>query len=196
MTSTPEEAPRIVEPKKMGPLNRLFGSVGIDNDGTQFELEHVDPFIMCDYVRFEGGMIKPSFCAHPHAGTAVASVLVEGENMRAWDNVGGFEKELLRPGGIYVVCTGRGCVHDEGTDPVVVEKTMSRAPFGLPGTDAPGRKFRSAAVLCSPACWHRGSKRSCRGRKHACLGQRRRLRERALETWRHLRSLHRSRLCA
>jgi len=133
---------KVIAPKSAGPLKRLFGSLGIDGDGMFFEQEHVDPFIMCDHVNIEGGSVKPPFCAHPHTGTTVATVLVEGEDMRAWDNHGGFEKEVLSAGGVYVVCTGRGCVHDEGADPVVIERTNRRAPFGLPGGDRPGKKFR------------------------------------------------------
>ncbi|CAE8582646.1 unnamed protein product [Polarella glacialis] len=134
--------PRVVKAKSMGPLLRIMGSKGIDGDGTEFEVNDVDPFLLCDFVCMEGTLLpKPPFCAHPHAGTAVASILCEGIPMRAWDNVGGFEKEKLFPGGVYVVCSGRGCVHDEGSDPVNLDKPSS-APFGLPGGDRVAKQFR------------------------------------------------------
>lgn len=141
MATAGPDAPRVVAGKRMGPMCRLFGSRGIDGDGLEFELANVDPFLLCDYVVFDGtAMQKPPFGAHPHAGTAVASVLCEGNPMMAWDNINGYEKEKLYAGGVYVVCTGRGCVHDEGNDPDGIE--ASCAPFALPGGTRPATSFR------------------------------------------------------
>ncbi|CAE8669496.1 unnamed protein product [Polarella glacialis] len=101
-------APLLVKGKSMGPLCRIMGCKGIDGDGTEFEVNDVAPFLLCRRAL----NCEDAFCAHPHAGTAVASILCEGIPMRAWDNVRGSEKEQLFPGGVYVVCSGRGCAHD------------------------------------------------------------------------------------
>eukprot|EP00927_Polykrikos_kofoidii_P079420 TRINITY_DN76202_c0_g1_i1.p1 TRINITY_DN76202_c0_g1~~TRINITY_DN76202_c0_g1_i1.p1 ORF type:complete len:389 (+),score=57.93 TRINITY_DN76202_c0_g1_i1:69-1235(+) len=145
---------RVVAPKAMGPLHRLFGSVGVDKDGTEFEIEHVDPFVMCDYVRMQGGLVSPPFCAHPHSGIAVATVLVQGIDMRPWDNLQGYEKEKVSAGGLYVVCTGQGCVHDEGPDPIMLDRTSRRAPFGFPGEDTPAETFRMFQLWFDPGHIH------------------------------------------
>lgn len=139
-------------------MRRLFGSTGIDGDGTEFELENVDPFLLCDFVdlpiNLNDAPFRPPFCAHPHAGNSVASLLIEGEDMRAWDNIQGFEKERIRAGGVYVVCTGTGCVHDEGQDPVVVKREIRRAPFGQSGDERPGTKFRFFQLWFDPGHVH------------------------------------------
>jgi len=149
---------RIVQPKSMGPMNRLFGSVGVDGDGTPFELEHVDPFILGDFVSLPINLneppMRPPFCAHPHCGNAVASVLIEGEQMSMWDNIQGFENDKLHAGGVYVVCTGTGCVHDEFTDAVVTERVIRRAPFGFPTDAEPGRNFRFFQLWFDPGHVH------------------------------------------
>jgi len=145
---------RVVAPKSMGPLLRLFGSKGIDGDGTEFELENIDPFLLCDFVDIPIDLneppFRPPFCAHPHAGNSVASLLLEGEDMAAWDNIQGFEKEPIRAGGVYVVCTGGGCVHDETNEPVVIKRTIRRAPWGRSGDEQPGARFRFFQLWFDP----------------------------------------------
>lgn len=61
---------------------------------------------------------KAPFCAHPHSGAIVCSVLIEGKDFRAWDNVRGAEPDVLAPGGVYKLDSGYGCVHDEKPDPI------------------------------------------------------------------------------
>ena len=38
-------------------------------------------------------------------------------------------------------------MHDEGTDPIAIERVFRRAPFGNPGAFAPGlRRFRRSPI--------------------------------------------------
>ena len=105
---------------KMGPGYSLFGVHDIRGRGTHVEPSpHCDPFIMCQAVSLPAGM-KPPFCAHPHCGASIVSILLQGTAMRPWDNVQGPEPEPLVPGGLYHVDTGAGCVHDEPVEPIAL----------------------------------------------------------------------------
>ena len=85
---------------------------------------HADPFFLCDAVRLPRHA-KPPFCAHPHSGAGVISLLFRAAcTVRPWDNVQGAEAEPLRAGGIYHVDTGAGCVHDEPFDPLSSGETF------------------------------------------------------------------------
>ena len=117
----------VVDGKGMGPMFRALGTADIDGNGTPFQLpdgapfECAGPFILLDVVAMPSAAnFKAPFCAHPHSGALVCSVLIEGKEFRAWDNVRGSEKELLVPGGVYALDSGHGCVHDVKPDPISV----------------------------------------------------------------------------
>lgn len=113
----------------MGPMIQLFGTHDIRGRGTHVQPSpHCDPFMMCAAAKMPKGA-KPPFCAHPHCGASVATLLFQGGAMMAWDNVGGDEAERVLPGGIYHVDTGAGCVHNETMEPVDVR------PRTQPGFD-------------------------------------------------------------
>ena len=106
---------------KMGPVGfNLFGCHDIYQRGTHSEpAPHADPFIMCAAIKADKAF-KPPFCAHPHCGASVASILIQGGAIRPWDNVQGSEAAPLLAGGIYHVDTGAGCVHDEPMEAVAL----------------------------------------------------------------------------
>ena len=112
-------------PLKMGFLHKLFGAHDIRGRGSDVPgCAHADPFFLCDAVRLPRHA-KPPFCAHPHSGAGVISLLFRAAcTVRPWDNVQGAEAEPLRAGGIYHVDTGAGCVHDEPFDPLSSGETF------------------------------------------------------------------------
>ena len=103
-----------LQPMRPGSLTfGLFGCHDIRGRGSHVSAcPHADPFILCTAAVMPPGA-KPPFCAHPHCGASVASLLFKGGAITPWDNVQGFEREKLLPGGVYHVDTGAGCVHDE-----------------------------------------------------------------------------------
>jgi len=107
-----ERCATVVEASKnFGPMWNLFGAHDIRGRGSQnSKAMHCDPFVLSHAGRVPKGM-KPPFCAHPHCGAGVASLLFQGGTLSPWDNVHGTESEALRPGGIYHVDSGAGCVH-------------------------------------------------------------------------------------
>jgi redox-sensitive bicupin YhaK (pirin superfamily) len=101
-----------------GPGFNLFGTHDIRGRGTHIEPSpHCDPFLMCVAAVMPAGAKLP-FCAHPHCGASIASILLQGTAVRPWDNLRGPEEQVLLPGGIYHVDTGAGCVHDEPIEPL------------------------------------------------------------------------------
>ena len=108
-----------------GFLHKLFGAHDIRGRGSDVPgCAHADPFFLCDAVRLPRHA-KPPFCAHPHSGAGVISLLFRAAcTVRPWDNVQGAEAEPLRAGGIYHVDTGAGCVHDEPFDPLSSGETF------------------------------------------------------------------------
>ena len=112
-------------PLKMGFLHKLFGAHDIRGRGSDVPgCAHADPFFLCDAVRLPRHA-KPPFCAHPHSGAGVISLLFRAAStVRPWDNVQGAEAEPLRAGGLYHVDTGAGCVHDEPFDPLSSGETF------------------------------------------------------------------------
>ena len=106
-------------PLKMGFLHKLFGAHDFRGFGTDVPAcAHADPFFLCDAVRLPRHA-KPPFCARPHSGAGVLSLLFRATcTVRPWDNVQGAEAEALRAGGAYHVDTGAGCVHEEPFDPI------------------------------------------------------------------------------
>ena len=142
--------PRSCEPLtasllSMGPAVNLFGVHDIYGRGTHVPASpHADPFVMCTVVKAPAGF-KPPFCAHPHCGASVASILFQGTAIRPWDNVSGTEAKPLLPGGIYHVDTGAGCVHDEPMEPVDLRRCTRPGfaegePTSVP-PDAEGRTW-------------------------------------------------------
>ena len=114
---------------KIGPGYALFGVHDIRGRGTHVEPSpHVDPFIFAHFVSLPPG-VNPPFCAHPHCGASVASILLQGGAIKPWDNVRGWEPAPLLPGGVYHVDTGAGCVHDEPTEAVSL-RPRTRPGFG------------------------------------------------------------------
>eukprot|EP00548_Thalassiothrix_antarctica_P014625 CAMPEP_0194173650 /NCGR_PEP_ID=MMETSP0154-20130528/7930_1 /TAXON_ID=1049557 /ORGANISM="Thalassiothrix antarctica, Strain L6-D1" /LENGTH=387 /DNA_ID=CAMNT_0038886773 /DNA_START=100 /DNA_END=1260 /DNA_ORIENTATION=+ len=114
--------------RRFGPV-RIVGSVDIDGYGTSHNITgaETDPFVLSEYVRMPAH-IKPPFCAHPHAGACVISIQLEGYDIQPWDNLRGDEDEVLKAGGIYLLQSGSGCVHDEPNVPILSDKknTMRR----------------------------------------------------------------------
>jgi redox-sensitive bicupin YhaK (pirin superfamily) len=114
----------------MGPIGfNLFGVHDIRGRGTHVEPSpHADPFIYCVAAKLPPGA-KPPFCAHPHCGASVGTILLQGGAIMPWDNVHGREPQPLLPGGLYHVDTGAGCVHDEPLEPLNL-RPHTRAGFG------------------------------------------------------------------
>jgi redox-sensitive bicupin YhaK (pirin superfamily) len=115
----------VVDGKGGGPMFRAIGTCDIDGNGTTFDLpdgspfQSAGPFVLLDVVTMPSvAGFKAPFCAHPHSGAIVCSVLIEGKEFRAWDNVRGAEPEPLTPGGVYKLDSAYGCVHDEKPDPI------------------------------------------------------------------------------
>lgn len=105
-----ERSVQVVPAKGMGPpgappvMCRQFGTVDIDGNGTTLNmpdgtpLTNAGPFVLLDVVTMADiDNFKAPFCAHPHSGAAVCSVLMEGNEFRAWDNLRGAEADPLTP---------------------------------------------------------------------------------------------------
>ena len=121
-------------PAMFGSFFKVMGHKDVRGRGSHVPaVTHVDPFILCDAVRMPKGA-KPPFCAHPHCGTGVMTLVFQAAGKIApWDNVQGSEAKPLLPGGIYHVDTGAGCVHDEPMDPLAATLPSLRANFGATG---------------------------------------------------------------
>jgi len=133
-----------------GMAQRIMGSVDIDGNGTLFdEVPDCDPFILADLIGMpKAEMMKAPFCAHPHSGACVMSVLMEGKEFAAWDNLRGVEKELLLPGGLYLLDSGRGGVHDEKPEAVSM-RGVTKAVFSE-GEDAAAEGFAFCQLWFNP----------------------------------------------
>ena len=104
---------RIVNPKSMGPLKRLVGSVDCKGKGTEHELEWMDPVILCDTASLSGAG-HPPFGLHPHYGLIAVTTIVEG-CFSDGDNLNPPDGHLNKTGGIYMVSAGKGVCHQEAT---------------------------------------------------------------------------------
>jgi redox-sensitive bicupin YhaK (pirin superfamily) len=101
---------RVVPCKVSGPLSRLIGSVDVDGNGTEHELEECDPCILLD----QGTISKhnmPPFGAHPHRGHSVVTVLLRGK-MTSWDSFAN-EKLTIEGPASYWVDAASGIFHNE-----------------------------------------------------------------------------------
>ena len=141
--------------KKGSFATSLVGARDIYGRGSHFpEVTHADPFILVHFV--ETAMrIKPPFCAHPHMGTEVATVLLRGEEVWPWDNLKGFEKTKLHAGGIYLCSTGRGIVHDESEQPPFPDRRVMQASFDP--ESASGNCATQRATTDRSCCKHGGT---------------------------------------
>ena len=92
------------------------------------QVPHADPFTLIHYIESQT-RLKPPFCAHPHLGAEICSILLKGEEIVPWDNISGSEKTKLLPGGMYYVSTGRGVVHDETQHLPFSTRNVSEAAF-------------------------------------------------------------------
>lgn len=69
------EPPGDAVPLRMGFLRKLFGAHDVRGRGTDVVgCAHADPFILCDAARLPRNA-KPPFCAHPHSGAGVLTLL-------------------------------------------------------------------------------------------------------------------------
>ena len=136
--------------KLFGPMWNLFGAHDIRGRGSNNpKALHCDPFILAHAGTIPKGM-KPPFCAHPHCGTSVGSLLFQGGTISPWDNLHGTEEDVLLPGGIYHVDSGAGCVHDEPFD--IVSLSRTRASFD-PDTAAQGVNVEDDAPAIFMQLW-------------------------------------------
>jgi redox-sensitive bicupin YhaK (pirin superfamily) len=82
-------------------------------------LDHMGP---AEFAPGEGLNVRP----HPHIGLSTVTYLFEGEILHR-DNVGSVQ--AIRPGEVNWMTAGRGIVHSERTDPVLL--TQPRRAHGL-----------------------------------------------------------------
>lgn len=138
-------------PLKFGMMHKLFGCNDLRGRGSHVEgCTQADPFMLCDMVRLPKGA-KPPFCAHPHCGAGVFTVVFQNAGaIRPWDNVQGTEARPLLPGGLYHCDTGSGCVHDEPLEPLA-----SALPTLAPSFEDGGDAARAATEgLWSTQLWY------------------------------------------
>jgi redox-sensitive bicupin YhaK (pirin superfamily) len=120
---------RVPSLRRGGFITNLLGARDIRGRGSHSDaVPHADPFILVHFIE-TATRIKPPFCAHPHMGTEVATVLLRGEEIWPWDNLHGFERRKLHAGGVYLCSTGRGVVHDESQQPPFTTRKVMRASF-------------------------------------------------------------------
>ena len=81
----------------IGPGFALFGTMDVRGRGSHVEPSpHCDPFVMATAASVPVDMKLP-FCAHPHCGASVSSILFQGTAVRPWDNINGtFAPRILR----------------------------------------------------------------------------------------------------
>ncbi|MDF1761234.1 MAG: pirin family protein [Coxiellaceae bacterium] len=89
---------------------RVIGTTDIDGQGTQHEIDAIDPFIFLDEAIINQS--GTTFSPHPHTGLAAVSHIFSGE-IKAWDNLNGESGENNQAGGLYYINSGRGVVHSE-----------------------------------------------------------------------------------
>ena len=155
-SSGPREVLVECVPPVHGHLYTLCGHHDIYGRGGHSEtVPHIDPFVLIHAINVPP-RTKVPFCAHPHVGTEVASVLIQGEEIWPWDNINGFEAEKLYPGGIYHVSTGRGCVHDESLVPPFPQRAMTMANFDAENPRADNPETDEKLVKMLQIWWNSG----------------------------------------
>lgn len=119
-----------VRATRFGPTNipgkehwRIIGTTDIDGKGTSHALASLDPFIFLDESLNPAGFAGLGGGGHPHAGLTAITYLNPSRPkalgasahgaLQPWDNVGGVEQPINHAGGVYVIASGRGVVHDE-----------------------------------------------------------------------------------
>jgi hypothetical protein len=70
-----------IEKKPFGTI--LIGAHDIMGRGSNVQVPHADPFTLIHFVE-TNNRLKPPFCAHPHCGAEVASVMLRGEEIVPW----------------------------------------------------------------------------------------------------------------
>lgn len=124
-----------VRSTRFGPTNipgkehyRIIGTTDIDGKGTNHPLAGLDPFVFLDESLNPAGVAGLGGGGHPHAGlTAItylnpnrpehpgssSSLSSSNGALQPWDNFSGADQPVNRAGGLYVIASGRGVVHDE-----------------------------------------------------------------------------------
>ena len=88
-------------------VRRLFPVIGRKNIGPFVFFDHFGPV---DFAHGEGMDVRP----HPHIGLSTVTFLFEGEILHR-DSLG--VVQLIRPGEINLMVSGKGIVHSERTAP-------------------------------------------------------------------------------
>jgi len=132
--STTRTAQRIVEytikATRFGPTNvpgkehyRIIGTTDIDGKGTNHALAMLDPFVFLDESLNPAGVAGLGGGGHPHAGLTAITYLNPNRpealgtsahgRLQPWDNFHGADQPINHAGGVYVIASGQGVVHDE-----------------------------------------------------------------------------------
>ena len=104
------------------------------------ELEHVDPFVLCDHFDISGGGFPP----HPHRGFEAITWLFSG-GMQHKDNLG--NKGVVHAGGAQRFTAGRGITHSEMPDGTAVGiQLWINLPQRLKRIDADYQQAEAAGI--------------------------------------------------
>lgn len=119
----------VIDATRFGPRDiagkehwRIIGTTDVEGKGTTHTLAAADPFIFLDESVNPAGKEGLGGGGHPHAGLTAITYLAPDNAagmetsqgaLKAWDNHGGFVKDKHEAGGLYVIETGQGVVHDE-----------------------------------------------------------------------------------
>jgi redox-sensitive bicupin YhaK (pirin superfamily) len=118
---------------KMGPLQRLVGSLDVHGKGTLHPLHDVDPVVLWDKAKIKGVGL-PGFGMHPHYGVIACTYVVDGA-IKDSDNLGASHDGLTEAGSIYCASSGRGICHEEATavEDNEIYQVVVRIPLGKLG---------------------------------------------------------------
>lgn len=86
------------------PIRRALPSRGA-------RLELVDPFLLLDHFKMDGGLPEGSFPPHPHRGFEIITYFIEGGGSHS-DSEG--NTGIVHAGGLQRITAGRGIWHGEG----------------------------------------------------------------------------------
>jgi redox-sensitive bicupin YhaK (pirin superfamily) len=100
---------------------RIIGSTDIDGKGTNHALASLDPFVFLDESLNPAGVAGLGGGGHPHAGLTAITYLNPNRlgsssangALQPWDNFNATNQPVNNAGGVYVIASGRGVVHDE-----------------------------------------------------------------------------------
>jgi redox-sensitive bicupin YhaK (pirin superfamily) len=119
-----------IKSTRFGPTNipgkeyyRIIGSTNIDGKGTHHALASLDPFVFLDETLNPAGVAGLGGGGHPHAGLTAITYLNPNRlinlgsstngALQPWDNFNTINRPINNAGGVYVIASGRGVVHDE-----------------------------------------------------------------------------------